>query len=433
MGIMIEKKLIYFTLGFNKNYIELAKLCIGSLEKTGYNGDILFITDNKEDILKEIKYSGNILFMDTDDNSLNHSSSNKLKIYKYKEILNYEKIIFCDLDVIWLKSPNILFDTMTEDKFYFAEDGHSNLLMSSSENYYGAFLMTQDEINKINKNQIKGLSAGFFGFKINLLPHLEKINELNEENINKSNCAEQPSFNVYVWRNDLYVNLFNGLVNHAGYWGCDIPEAVVIHFPGGIGNFNVKYNKMLNYLNNFNSRIIVHNTRNDMFKSFKKNLIICEIGVFKGEFSKFIYDEMQPKELHLIDPFKGMMCSGDKDGNNVVWTNLEEEYSILNSKYSSVNNVKIHKDFSFNVLKNFQDEYFDLIYIDGDHSYHGVKTDLELAYIKTKKDGYICGHDYTKTSFPGVVKAVDEFCLEKNLKINFLSKDGCPTFCIIKK
>jgi hypothetical protein len=58
---------------------------------------------------------------------------------------------------------------------------------------------------------------------------------------------------------------------------------------------------------------------------------------------------------------------------------------------------------------------------------------LNLSYNKIKQGGFICGHDYTKVMFEGVVRAVDEFCIEKNLEIKYITKDGCPSFCIIKK
>ena len=45
------KKLIYFTLGYNQNYIKIAELCVNSLYKNNYDGDILFITNLKESIL----------------------------------------------------------------------------------------------------------------------------------------------------------------------------------------------------------------------------------------------------------------------------------------------------------------------------------------------------------------------------------------------
>jgi hypothetical protein len=52
--------LIYFTLGNNPNYLILAKLCIDSLVKVGYTGDLLFITNMKNGVLETIKYDGKI-------------------------------------------------------------------------------------------------------------------------------------------------------------------------------------------------------------------------------------------------------------------------------------------------------------------------------------------------------------------------------------
>lgn len=177
----------------------------------------------------------------------------------------------------------------------------------------------------------------------------------------------------------------------------------------------------------------IFETRNDFIKTLNKELIICEIGVFKGEFSKFIFDEVSPKELHLIDIFEGMMCSGDKDGNNIVWVDLSNEIENIKNTFLNNKNVFIHKGFSYDILKNFNDNYFDMIYIDGDHTYNGVKTDLNMSLNKVKIGGLVCGHDYSQTKFPEVVRAVNEFCFENNLEINYITEDGCPTFGIIKK
>jgi predicted O-methyltransferase YrrM len=64
----------------------------------------------------------------------------------------------------------------------------------------------------------------------------------------------------------------------------------------------------------------------------------------------------------------------------------------------------------------FSDEYFDFIYIDGNHSYDAVKDDLTKWYPKLKKGGLIAGDDYSKLAEEklfnynfGVKRAVDEF------------------------
>ena len=174
----------------------------------------------------------------------------------------------------------------------------------------------------------------------------------------------------------------------------------------------------------------VIDNRDNLIKMLGKDLKIMEIGIFKGEFSKFIFNELQPCELHLVDLFDGQMCSGDKDGNNIVWTDLSKEYVNLSSYFENEKNVILHKGFSYDVLSKFDDNYFDMIYIDGDHSYDGVKKDLELAIEKVKSGGYIAGHDYNKYMFEGVVRAVDEFCLSKGLKIKYITNDGCPSYLI---
>lgn len=179
--------------------------------------------------------------------------------------------------------------------------------------------------------------------------------------------------------------------------------------------------------------MIIYETRDELIKNFDKNIKICEIGVFMGEFSKKIFKELIPSELHLIDIFEGEMCSGDKDGNNIIWTNLEQQYTLLRNHFNLNNNVFIHKGKSYEVLNNFDDYYFDIVYIDGDHSYDGVKKDLSVSFQKVKPNGLICGHDYTTKMFEGVVRAVDEFCVEKNVSIKYLTNDGCPSYCIVKK
>jgi len=48
-----------------------------------------------------------------------------------------------------------------------------------------------------------------------------------------------------------------------------------------------------------------------------------------------------------------------------------------------------------------------LLFIDGDHTYEGVKKDLEWVDV-VYRGGIIALHDYT-SKFPGIVKAVNEY------------------------
>lgn len=172
------------------------------------------------------------------------------------------------------------------------------------------------------------------------------------------------------------------------------------------------------------------NTRNDMFGSFNKNLIIAELGVFEGEFSKEIYEICKPKELYLVDLFSGYFGSGNKDGQNHHYVQLEDEYEKLKLYSVTRCEVKVIKKSTIEFLNEIPNDILDIIYIDADHSYSAVKRDLCLSLSKIKKGGLICGHDYVRNT--EVELAVNEFCNENNLQIKYLTHDGCPSYCIEK-
>jgi hypothetical protein len=80
-------------------------------------------------------------------------------------------------------------------------------------------------------------------------------------------------------------------------------------------------------------------------------------------------------------------------------------------------------------LENFPDNYFDWIYIDADHSYEGVKKDINKSKTKVKRDGLLVFNDYTPWSVAelipyGVPKAVNEFCIANNWEIIYFALDS---------
>jgi len=173
-------------------------------------------------------------------------------------------------------------------------------------------------------------------------------------------------------------------------------------------------------------------TRNDLFKLLPKNMVIAELGVFIGSFSEIILSTCSPKELHLIDLWNKSFKSGDKDGRHMARHmarhNLPVIYQNLVEKYANSNIVKLHRTDTIKALATFEDDYFDFIYIDANHQYKSVYSELNLSYFKSKK--YISVHDYNRKS--EVKKAVDQFCEEKKLEIKYITKDGCPSFLIEK-
>jgi len=187
-------------------------------------------------------------------------------------------------------------------------------------------------------------------------------------------------------------------------------------------------------------KTIRFNTRNQMLKFYCEQFAdpkVLEIGVFKGDFLHFLNTNCKTSSIDAVDLFEGYASSGDADGKNVVFYNLEKAYLELLNKYQGVEKIKIYKSNSTTFLNNKEDNTYDIIYIDADHSYEAVKNDLKYAFNTIKDGGYIMGHDYAINLKKAnsiykfeVKKAVDEFCQIYEQKIVSFALDGYISFCI---
>ena len=93
--------------------------------------------------------------------------------------------------------------------------------------------------------------------------------------------------------------------------------------------------------------------------------------------------------------------------------------SVYKNRYS------ILRKTSKEATRDFENNHFDFVYIDGDHRYEYVKEDLAMWFPKVKIGGVFAGHDYwdgpvflndhtfLDPAFFGVKKAVDEFFKER--------------------
>ena len=117
---------------------------------------------------------------------------------------------------------------------------------------------------------------------------------------------------------------------------------------------------------------------------------------------------------------------------------LDKQYNDFKASVSDKPFVDIRRGYSFDVVKEFPDEYFDFIFIDADHTYEGCKGDILDWYPKVKKGGVLCGHDYVHRKVPtpkgtlvfGVVEAVDEWVVNNKIPNLFFLKPS--TWGIIK-
>jgi len=157
--------------------------------------------------------------------------------------------------------------------------------------------------------------------------------------------------------------------------------------------------------------------RNCVLSQIPSHAVCAEIGVYKGDFSDLIL-ERKPTRLHLVDPWKfetdiayaGSWYGGSLGKNQAKMDAIHE--SVLSRFRSEIRSgtVKVHRNSSADACLHFPDNYFDWIYIDGNHTYEFVKSDLEMFLPKLKPYGLLAGDDYGISGWwqDGVTRAVNE-------------------------
>ena len=153
-----------------------------------------------------------------------------------------------------------------------------------------------------------------------------------------------------------------------------------------------------------------------LLKRLPKHAVCAEIGVYEGRFSELILSTTRPRKLHLIDPWKyeadptyERSFYGKSKGHSQA--RMDGMYESVVKCFKS-KRVEIHRDASAACSSRFPDNYFDWIYIDGNHLYEFVKQDLESYFPKIKSGGIVAGDDYgrdpNRWDKDGVKRAVDE-------------------------
>lgn len=139
----------------------------------------------------------------------------------------------------------------------------------------------------------------------------------------------------------------------------------------------------------------------------KPGAIGAEIGVERGFFSYYVLLPKAPTKLYLIDPWEyGLQPEFEMDFTPENQLGRDLQYEEVCRLFAPFENVQVIRMKSEDAFSLFQDNYFDYVYIDGEHSYAAVTRDLTNYFPKVKKGGLIIGDDYGWT---GIAPAVQDF------------------------
>jgi len=455
--------LIYMCVFHQEGYIQLLKLLITSIfvkaniDPTTTHLLIYTSATFQPLIEKELAHTASLpihyTLMELD--SVMKASCCKLNIFKYDKIDTYDKILYLDTDVLINSDMNVLFGhDISPEKLYALEEG------TMGHDYWCGKLFGTPYVG----STMRAFSAGVFYFRNSepmrtlfaaILAHIQDY--VYEKRRPPPICLDQPFVVYNAFQQNKYDNQMMKayLENNPSAVS---PEKIIYHFPGGPGQYlskNAKmsafWEKMIPGIKPTNIIItppstpvgmeyVLFEDRTTMIRHYAATIskpVIAEIGIFRGEFLDYIATTCDVGSLDGVDLFQGVTCSGNADGNHVVKYDVGKSYVELTEKYKDVSNVNVHKSDSSTFLKGVPNNTYDIIYIDGDHSYKGVELDLLYSFQKVKPGGYIMGHDYEMNMKKanhvyqfGVKQAVDEFCGRFKQTILAKAMDGCVSYCI---
>jgi len=152
----------------------------------------------------------------------------------------------------------------------------------------------------------------------------------------------------------------------------------------------------------------------NIIKNLGEDIKGIEIGVCRAENIFYILENCNNVNLiEGIDPY-----SSFKDWNGFIFTEdiMNEFYKItLKNIEEYKEKVILHKKSSREAFSLLKDDFYDYIFIDGEHTYEALSEDLKNYYSKIKTGGLVSGHDY---GLPGIKQAIENFLYTNKLNIN---------------
>jgi len=156
--------------------------------------------------------------------------------------------------------------------------------------------------------------------------------------------------------------------------------------------------------------LYAHRTR--ALESLPRGGVVAEIGVALGDFSQAMLTYLAPCRFDAFDLFIGL--------------SHRAQYERRFADEIAAGKLHVHEGDSSLEMEKQPDSTYDVIYIDGDHSYEGVMRDANTSARKLKSDGILIFNDYIIFDYIhgvpyGVVPVVHEFCVNRGWKVVYFT------------
>lgn len=356
----------------------------------------------------------------------------RLDLFNLPSLVNYNKILYLDTDILVKDDINKVFNVCEEDILYVLEEGEIN----SNNDYWGKSLFGNEITNYNDKSA--------FTSGILLFNNCEKIkdlfNKIKEDIINIPHYFHDQPYIVYnAFKYNLYNNkiLKSLVVNNDNNIHSD---KVIHHFPGGPGVCQHKIDAMTIFLNNIKD-FTINNNINETKTYIDTNLLpiinncgeLLEGNIFMlhhttNYTNAFLNKSKNISNLVLNKNIKDVMEIGFNSGFSTLLMLISNPnihiscfdlgvhkytipcYEKLKEKFGDRINITIGD--STKTLQNINDNY-DLIHIDGGHSTEVADSDIINSYRLSKQGTILIMDDY---DFPWLHPLWDSYIVKYNLK-----------------
>ncbi len=137
------------------------------------------------------------------------------------------------------------------------------------------------------------------------------------------------------------------------------------------------------------------------------------------------YGSHPETELHCVDPWEDYDEYDEYRGEQPT---IYDTFQKNIDRFGIREKVKEHRGYSHKLVPEFEDEYFDIIYVDGNHEPEYVMEDAVLSFRKLKKGGIMVFDDYGWGGFNRTLKGIEGFLLGYSNRYTFIGILGTQVF-----
>lgn len=167
--------------------------------------------------------------------------------------------------------------------------------------------------------------------------------------------------------------------------------------------------------------------RKRMIQKLPRDQIGVELGVWKGDHAKLLWDHATPISLLLVDTWKvkdeTIQHGAFEHVGRIRQEMFDQMYENVKKRFANNSWIKVLRmdtvEASKGIYTGFGHSAVDWVYVDADHTYEGCYRDMEAWWPKIRPGGVMFGDDYCLGYWwkDGVIKAVNRFAYEQGVPL----------------